>query len=723
MSAGFSPESLRAQVQAYYEAYLPAFERDLVAQDAALARLCTVLDAVLRPEDTVLDLGCGIGLFTRQLVSRVPQGHVVGVDLSPVLIDKARLLCGAEFMVGDATSLRLNRTFSLITLVDVLEHIPQEEYAALWETLSLHAAPSATILFRIPDPEAIRVLVEAGKAPERPGVASAISLDRLHREAYRAGFCASHILEDAGAPEGAGLIALFTAVGQSGRIRLEDLQAVPATSESRPAVVTSETRSAPTGDFVRVGFWTADPHHLEGIEHVLEALPERYHVMHFGTGGHVSDILEDLSTVDMAWFEGTTGPLVKAAPFLGHVPTMVRMHLTDLHNEAFSDVVWEHVDTLVYPSDVARLQHELLYRHTYSARSERYILPDALVPDAWPLDPSRKRNTNVAWVGRFTFENNLSLLMQIIKATVDEEPRMQFHLVGQVEHLGAGRYLNQQIERLGLKHNVHIYDNLTSLERPQLYAQCGALLVTASDTRSTLPVLEAMLCGTKPVVHAVEGVDELFGPVSMFGSVAEAVDHLLRGAYAPSVYARFVRANYDARERGIEMTQILDRTLAVYYPDYVSGRLRTSPTIAGSEAEERYDKARRKAQEGLMESAAALLEGVDFADFPMPKRVHAHLLALQVALVQGHVSDALHHADVATDLAPEEPAVLNLAGRAMWAGGFERNAFETLVYAAELVESNALTFSLPYDKAAIFADAAEACHHFGKPDVAARFTL
>lgn len=124
-----------------------------------------------------------------------------------------------------------------------------------------------------------------------------------------------------------------------------------------------------------------------------------------------------------------------------------------------------------------------------------------------------------------------------------------------------------------------------------------------------------------------------------------------------------------------------------------------------------------------MESAAALLEGVDFADFPMPKRVHAHLLALQVALVQGHVSDALHHADVATDLAPEEPAVLNLAGRAMWAGGFERNAFETLVYAAELVESNALTFSLPYDKAAIFADAAEACHHFGKPDVAARFTL
>ena len=41
--------------------------------------------------ETILDLSCGEGWFTRHLASEVvPQGQVIGVDLSPEMINEAK---------------------------------------------------------------------------------------------------------------------------------------------------------------------------------------------------------------------------------------------------------------------------------------------------------------------------------------------------------------------------------------------------------------------------------------------------------------------------------------------------------------------------------------------------------------------------------------------------------------------------------------------------------
>lgn len=44
----------------------------------------------LRPSHRVLDLGCGAGWATRLLAARVPQGEVVGVDISDAMIRQAQ---------------------------------------------------------------------------------------------------------------------------------------------------------------------------------------------------------------------------------------------------------------------------------------------------------------------------------------------------------------------------------------------------------------------------------------------------------------------------------------------------------------------------------------------------------------------------------------------------------------------------------------------------------
>ena len=46
----------------------------------------------LRGDETVVDLGCGTGRLTAQLLARLPAGHVIGVDGSAAMIEQARAL-------------------------------------------------------------------------------------------------------------------------------------------------------------------------------------------------------------------------------------------------------------------------------------------------------------------------------------------------------------------------------------------------------------------------------------------------------------------------------------------------------------------------------------------------------------------------------------------------------------------------------------------------------
>ncbi len=43
----------------------------------------------LQPDDTVLDLGCGTGWLCRTIAGRVPEGQVVGMDVSDAMVHRA----------------------------------------------------------------------------------------------------------------------------------------------------------------------------------------------------------------------------------------------------------------------------------------------------------------------------------------------------------------------------------------------------------------------------------------------------------------------------------------------------------------------------------------------------------------------------------------------------------------------------------------------------------
>ena len=84
----------------------------------------------LRPGGRAVDVGCGLGDDARELARIVgPSGHVVGVDTSSALLDRARLRSRAgdqrvEFVVGDAHRLTFgDGTFDAARTERTLQHL------------------------------------------------------------------------------------------------------------------------------------------------------------------------------------------------------------------------------------------------------------------------------------------------------------------------------------------------------------------------------------------------------------------------------------------------------------------------------------------------------------------------------------------------------------------------------------------------------------------------
>jgi SAM-dependent methyltransferase len=86
--------------------------------------------ASLRPEMSLLDVGCGPGTITVDLAKRVAPGTVVGLDREPAVIEEARRLlpengaANVEFRTGDVYSLELAEgSFDVVHAHQMLQHL------------------------------------------------------------------------------------------------------------------------------------------------------------------------------------------------------------------------------------------------------------------------------------------------------------------------------------------------------------------------------------------------------------------------------------------------------------------------------------------------------------------------------------------------------------------------------------------------------------------------
>lgn len=106
----------------------------------------------VKPGTRVLDVGCGVGRWSRLLASK--GAIVTGVDLSPTMIAQAESRAASEgvaarcqFRVQDLSSLEVGLEFDLILGVTVLQHILDPELLrAAVRAMTAHLAPGGRMV-------------------------------------------------------------------------------------------------------------------------------------------------------------------------------------------------------------------------------------------------------------------------------------------------------------------------------------------------------------------------------------------------------------------------------------------------------------------------------------------------------------------------------------------------------------------------------------------------
>jgi SAM-dependent methyltransferase len=117
-------------------------------------RLRRVLPATDGSYGSILDAGCGSGVFSFELAKLHPEAAVLGVDSEPALVERANEiadhagLANCRFLEGDVTRLGFDDAFDLVLSVDNLEHVPDDSGAllTLWHALR----PGGRLVVHVP---------------------------------------------------------------------------------------------------------------------------------------------------------------------------------------------------------------------------------------------------------------------------------------------------------------------------------------------------------------------------------------------------------------------------------------------------------------------------------------------------------------------------------------------------------------------------------------------
>jgi len=196
----------RADVRAFYNEFLESrMVQYRLFGNQRIEQAARRIEPYVHENDRVLDVGCGIGIVTERIAARARAGRVWGIDLSPRnvwyashTVRKSNVSFFAADILDDTAQIaeRTGGALDVITMVDVIEHIPDAERPGLFVRLKALAAPNAVLILTYPSPQYQRFL-ERERPEELQIIDNVIELPALLAEAGAAGFTLRHYsLED-----------------------------------------------------------------------------------------------------------------------------------------------------------------------------------------------------------------------------------------------------------------------------------------------------------------------------------------------------------------------------------------------------------------------------------------------------------------------------------------------------------------------------------------------
>ena len=162
----------------------------------------------------------------------------------------------------------------------------------------------------------------------------------------------------------------------------------------------------------------------------------------------------------------------------------------------------------------------------------------------------------IGWLNNFWSGKGVELLCQIIYNVVKRDPEYHFDVVGSGSEPWLEKYFEKFIERNGLKDNVTRNDSVAVVN--DWMEDKDFILSTSMKECMSLPMVEAMAKGIRPIIHNWWGADELFPKELVFNSVDEAMDMIFNQSYKSAEYRKFVEENHNNDTQLNLLNKIMD---------------------------------------------------------------------------------------------------------------------------------------------------------------------
>ena len=146
MASQRSLERLLAEQIAYYRARAPEYEEHAIPGWHG-EELVRALES-FQPTGRVLELACGPGVWTEQLVRHARS--TTAIDAAPEMLAIARARIGDErvrFLAADIFSWQPDGRYDVVALAFWLSHVPPERFERFWELLAACLRPGGRVFF------------------------------------------------------------------------------------------------------------------------------------------------------------------------------------------------------------------------------------------------------------------------------------------------------------------------------------------------------------------------------------------------------------------------------------------------------------------------------------------------------------------------------------------------------------------------------------------------
>ncbi len=282
------------------------------------------------------------------------------------------------------------------------------------------------------------------------------------------------------------------------------------------------------------------------LEDIIEGLKPHFVIKKIITTS-TEQIDQGMDWADICWFEWCDELIVYGSK---HPSSKQKKIICRLHRyEAFSNypqsVCWETVNKVIFVSTHIK---EIVLEKTNLTSDQCVVIPNGINTERFPFK-ERDKGFNIACIGYLNVRKNPMLVVQYFYEVLKFDKRYQLHFAGSFQDETLMYYLNDMIDRLGIKDNIHFHGFIPNDMMSEWLNDMNYIVTGSIAEGHPVGVMEAMSCGLKPVIHYFPGVEGFYPEKYIYYNLEDFIIRITESSYVSIEYYKFIEDNYSLRKQ------------------------------------------------------------------------------------------------------------------------------------------------------------------------------